>query len=294
MPDSRRSFLKQSALVAASAALPARWARAEDLPKDRTHKLRFAVASDLHYAQRNTPYEQMTDDLVGWINREKAERGLDLLFLNGDLTQDNHQALIDLRDKHLSKLEVPYYTIKGNHDFVDGKPGSPTESWQKIWGYPSNHTVTHKDFAFVMADTSAPQHSGTYLAADIDWLGSQFEAHRDAPAIFVLIHIQQRKHGVRGWPRHGVHAEKQVPKAEAVMELLEAAPNVRGVFHGHNHLETGMWVSGERRYFFDSHVGGSWGAAKGYRIVEVDEEHRMVTYQVNAEQGGQLNRDLLV
>jgi len=81
--------------------------------------------------------------------------------------------------------------------------------------------------------------------------------------------------------------------AEAVMDLLDSTPNLRGVFHGHNHHETGMWISGERRYFFDSHAGGSWGAAKGYRIVEIDEEHRMVTYQVNAEQGGQLNRNLL-
>jgi hypothetical protein len=30
-----------------------------------------------------------------------------------------------------------------------------------------------------------------------------------------------------------------------------------------------IYVSGECRYFFDSHAGGSWGAARGYRIVEV-------------------------
>ena len=49
----------------------------------------------------------------------------------------------------------------------------------------------------------------------------------------------------------------------------------------------------ERRYFFDSHVGGSWGAAKGYRIVEVDEDHNMVTYQVDGAKGEELNRDPL-
>ena len=67
------------------------------------------------------------------------------------------------------------------------------------------------------------------------------------------------------------------------MDLLESTPNVRGVFHGHNHNEAKMWVSGQRRYFFDSHVGGSWGAPKGYRIVEVDDKHNMLTYQVDAE-----------
>ena len=82
-------------------------------------------------------------------------------------------------------------------------------------------------------------------------------------------------------------------KGEAVMKLLESTPNVRAVFHGHNHNQTGHLTSGELRYFFDSHVGGSWGATKGYRIVEVDDQHRMVTYQVNAEEGGELNRDPL-
>jgi hypothetical protein len=111
----------------------------------------------------------------------------------------------------------------------------------------------------------------------------QLETHRDAPAIFVLIHIQQRAHGVDGWPKHGVHERDERPKGEAVMKLLESTPNVRAVFHGHNHLETGVFVSGERRYFFDSHAGGRWGAKRGYRIVEIHEDHKMVTCQMNAE-----------
>lgn len=293
MESSRRHFIKTSSILAAASVLPARWVRGDALPADRKLKLRFAVASDLHYGQKQTPYAQMADDLVDWINLEKQGKGLDMLFLNGDLTNDSTQALLDLRDKHLSKLQIPYYCIKGNHDFVDGQPGSPTESWEKIWGHPANHSIVLKDFAFVLADTSAPRNASTYLAADREWLAEQFEKHGKTPAIFAFIHIQQRKHGVKGWPKHGVHAQGEVEKAEAVMALLESTPNLRGVFHGHNHFETGMWVSGEQRYFFDSHVGGSWGAAKGYRIVEVDQDHRMVTYQVNAEQGGQLNRNLL-
>jgi hypothetical protein len=143
---------------------------------------------------------------------------------------------------------------------------------------------------FIMADTSAPAKASTYLAVDIVWLKRQLEQHRDAAAIFVIIHIPQRAHEVDGWPKHGLHDKAEQPKGEAVMDLLEATPNVRAVFHGHNHLETGVYVSGERRYFFDSHVGGSWGAKRGYRIVEIHEDHRMVTYQINREDDVELNR----
>jgi 3',5'-cyclic AMP phosphodiesterase CpdA len=291
MSIDRRSFLNHSALVTAATSLPARWCRAKDLPVDRKLKMRFAVASDLHYGQVNTPFEQMAEKMVGWMNKEKQGKGLDLLFINGDLTHDQTQMLLELRDKHLSKLEMPYYCTKGNHDYLDPEEKSPTESWKKIWGYDANHTVTHKDFAFVLADTSAPAKSNVYRAASREWLKAEFKKYAKAPAIFSLIHIQQRKHKVYGWPRHGVNDVNQAEEGEAVMSLLETTPNVRGVFHGHNHDQTNMWISGDRRYFFDSHVGGSWGAAKGYRIVEIDELNRMVTYQVNAESGEELNRN---
>lgn len=292
MNPTRRSFLTQAGLVTAAGLIPTRWVKAKDLAKDRKIKLRFAVASDLHYGQNRTDFDGMTGDMVKWINQEKKDKGLDLLFLNGDLVQDDPKRLIELRDKHLKNLEVPYYCTKGNHDYVDEKPGSPSESWKSVWGYDSNHTVVHKDFVFVLADTSVPAKSNIYLAADKEWMAGEFQKHEKSPAIFAMIHIHQRN-GKKGWPAHGVKDEEEVKKADGVMDLLETTPNVRGVFHGHNHNETKMWVSGERRYFFDSHVGGSWGAAKGYRIVEVDEDHNMVTYQVDGAKGEELNRDPL-
>lgn len=283
MHCARRQFLKTTAAASLTAAMPVHWADATDLAPGSKIKFRFAVASDLHYGQPATPFAEMTDEMVGWINGEKRTKGLDVLFLNGDLTHDSSSALLTLRDKHLSKLQMPYHAIKGNHDFVDAQAGSPTESWQAVWGYPSNRTIVLGDFVCIMADTTAPAKADVYLAADIDWLRKQLASHRDAAAIFVFIHIQQRAHRVDGWPPHGVHDLNEKPKGEAVMKLLESTPNVRAVFHGHNHLETGVYVSGERRYFFDSHVGGSWGAKRGYRIVEIHEDHRMVTYQVNAQ-----------
>ncbi len=291
--ESRRQFLKTSGLATIGAIASATWVKAEDITPGSKLKRRFIVASDLHYGQGGTPSDKLATELVGWVNAEKEKNGVDALFFNGDLTNDSPAALLTLRDKHLSKLKTPYYAIKGNHDFVDGKAGSPTESWGAIWGYPSNHTVKVGEFVFIMADTSAPAQSKAYLAADIDWLKKQLHKHRDAPAIFVMIHISQRRHKAGGWPKHGVHAKDQVPKAEAVMKLLEATPNVRAVFHGHNHQATSVYVSGEKQYFFDSHTGGSWGTKRGYRVVEIYDDHKMVTYQVNAEDDVELNRHAL-
>lgn len=292
MSSSRRSFLAKTALATSAGLLPARWVNARDLPANRKIKLRFAIASDLHYGQKNTPFEEYAAKMVEWINKEKTDRGLDLFFINGDITHDKAEMLTQLRDKYLVNLKVPYYCIKGNHDYVDEKEGSPTQSWNKVWGYDSNHSIVHKDFAFVMADTTVAAKSNVYLAADKEWLANEFKKHAKAPGIFSFIHIHQRNN-MKGWPAHGVKNADEVKKGDAVMNLLETTPNVRGVFHGHNHNETKMWVSGERRYFFDSHVGGGWGAPMGYRIVEVDEDHNMVTYQMDGAKGEELNRDPL-
>ena len=274
-------------------ALPAVWCEAADIPKTQKPKLRFAAASDLHFGQGKTPFKESTDNMVKWLNQEKESKGLDAVFLNGDLTHDSSPALISLRDNHLKKLKAPYYTIKGNHDFLDTNPNSATSSWQKIWGHPANHVFKQDDFAFILADTSAPRNAGTYLAVDLNWLKIQLEEHSSAAGIFVFIHIAQRKAKVDGWPAHGVHQPDEAKKGEEVMRLLESTDNVRAVFHGHNHRETGHLVSGDLRYFFDSHIGGSWGAKKGYRIVEIYDDNRMTTYQWNAEDGKILNQDTL-
>ena len=77
MNSSRRSFLAKAGLVTSASCLPARWVDSKDLPADRKIKLRFAIASDLHYGQSNTPYDELAETMVGWINKEKKEKGLD-------------------------------------------------------------------------------------------------------------------------------------------------------------------------------------------------------------------------
>jgi|MDTC01.2.fsa_nt_gb 3',5'-cyclic AMP phosphodiesterase CpdA len=282
----RRDFLNVCGLT----ALPTVWCDAADIDADQKPKLRFAVASDLHYAQPETPFDETTGNMVAWLNDEK-KNGLDAIFLNGDLTHDSSLALQSLRDKHLAKLKTPYYAIKGNHDFLDPKPDSPIATWEKVWGYPANHVIKQGDFVFILADTSAPHSASTYLAVDEHWLKQQLVENAQAAGIFIFIHIAQREEGVDGWPKFGVHRPEEVKKGAEVMQLLESSDNVRAVFHGHNHNEIGHLVSGEQRYFFDSHIGGSWGAKKGYRVVEIYDDHRMVTYQWNAEGGKIANKD---
>ncbi|NIL96726.1 MAG: hypothetical protein GTO62_06195, partial [Planctomycetales bacterium] len=43
-------------------------------------------------------------------------------------------------------------------------------------------------------------------------------------------------------------------------------------------------------YFFSSHVGGSWGNKIGYRIVEVQADQSMITYQYDMQDSVRMNQ----
>ena len=51
--------------------------------------MRFIVASDGHYGQPNTDFKTFHTDLIGWVNREKLQKGVDFLFFNGDLIHED-------------------------------------------------------------------------------------------------------------------------------------------------------------------------------------------------------------
>ncbi|MHC4248343.1 MAG: metallophosphoesterase family protein [Planctomycetota bacterium] len=281
----RRDFLRICGITAAASAIgPAARCRAAGKPL-----VRFAVASDIHYGQKKTPFADITEKFISWMNDERKRKGLDAVFLNGDIVHDSLDTYEALKSKYLKRLDAPYYAVKGNHDFVDGKPGSPTQSWERIWGHPADHVIKIGKLAFILADTTALADAGKYLAAHIGRLGEQLDSLKDAEGVFVFMHIAQRKRDVEGWPKWGLKDARQVEAGEAVMAMLESRRNVRAVFHGHNHNETGRYVSGGKPYFFDSHVGGSFGNRKGYRIVEVHAGGKISTYQLDAESGKVMN-----
>ena len=293
---SRRDLLKLCGVTAGVSALsPIPRSIAAALGDSEKPIFRFAIASDLHFGQEGTAYAENIPLLIANLNTEKVAKGLDVVFLNGDMVHDSTKAYEVLKTNHLSKLQTPYFTIKGNHDYLDGEKGSPGESWEKIWGYPRNHVVRIDNLTFILADTTADRQASDYLPADIDWLREQLEARKHDEAIFVFLHIAQRKQGVQGWPTFGVglNNDERAEAGEAVMTLLESYKNVRAIFHGHDHNSVGRHVSAGKPYFFDSHIGGSFGNKIGYRIVEMQADKSMVTYQYNMQDSIILNQHAL-
>ncbi len=224
-------------------------------------KLRFAVASDGHYGQPKTEFDAFFDKITNHINVFHQQNHLDFTVINGDIIHDKQPFMIEAKKK-LDQLTMPYYVTRGNHDMVSA------EHWNDVWKMPLNHDVVIKKNAVLLGDTS--NEAGKYLSPDLVWFQIKLEEHKKRKNTFIFIHIPQAK-----WTPNGIDTP-------AFFDLLAKYPNVKAVFHGHEHDQDGVKMVGKMPFLFDSHFGGNWGTAyKGFRIVEVMKDNSMVTYIMN-------------
>ncbi len=257
----RRTFIKAaSTAVCASTVLSTVQSASVAQPPPPT-PLRFAIASDGHFGQAETNFVKFHEEMMEWLNEENRGKGLDFVIFNGDLIHNEPRFLPQVKE-YYDRLDVPYFTAKGNHDMTSA------EQWEKVWGYGENHDFEKGDSAFLIGTTSNVE--GEYLSVNIDWLKERLSHYREKRHIFAFFHISQRK-----VTQHGIDSPE-------VSSLLESTPNVAAVFHGHDHAIDTFIYANERAYLFDGHMGGSWGTNyRGYRIVEVDQEGTISTYQCN-------------
>jgi hypothetical protein len=224
-------------------------------------KLRFAVASDVHYGQPNTLFEQMTETVINQINLFHQQSPLDFSVVNGDLIHNEKEFLPLVKGK-LDALKMPYYVTRGNHDMVT------PEYWNSVWGTPLNHDVVVKDIGILLGDTS--NEKGVYLSPDLSWLNKTLETHKDKKQVFIFLHIPQAK-----WTKNGISTPE-------VFDTIKKYPNVKAVFHGHEHDQDSFKMVEKVPYIFDAHVGGNWGTPyKGFRVVELLKDNSMITYMMN-------------
>ncbi|MEJ6979120.1 metallophosphoesterase [Pedobacter sp. P351] len=270
--ESRRKFIKQSLTgIAAFSLLPAvntfagqeqgSFLKSADAPK-----LRFALASDGHYGQPGTQSDKMFADLISWLNDEHSKKPLDFVIFNGDLVHDDPKLLEVVKLKYFNDLKMPFYAVPGNHDRCS------TSRWKSVFGYEDNYVFESKGTGFVMGNTS--NEKGEYICPDNEFLKRSLDSFKDKKVVFVVLHIPPHK-----W----LPQETYFVHCEDTLKLLHQYPNLKAVFHGHDHSLDGIRYTGKLPHLFDGHFGGNWGTDyKGYRIVEIDDENKIFTYQVNA------------
>jgi len=241
MQHDRRQFLKLALTgaiwIGAGSTLKACAGKEFILPSADGVKLRVAIASDGHYGQPQTAFKENHEEMVAWLNAEKAGRGVDFAFINGDLFH-NDISFLEQAKKNWDSLTMPYYVSHGNHDMTD------EVNWTKTWNNSWDYGFEKKDVGFVVLNTA--DEKGTYVSPDVDKtreLLKQYEKHKQ---LFVFMHITPMK-----WTNGGIDAPR-------IVDMFDKQANLKAVFHGHDHDQDNFKEKNGRYYFFDSHVAGSW------------------------------------
>lgn len=274
--SNRRSFIKLSisGLMVSSILSPEKILAEDWITSDsQNYKIRFAIASDGHYGQPNSNYHQDHKNLVSWLKRSHSERPLDLIIINGDLTHDRPDLLPELRSRYLDALPAKVYTVPGNHDRADGR------IWKENFGYEDNHSFIKNGIGFILANTANPL--GGYCPPNIHFLQRELERMKPLHIVFVILHI----------PPYIWQPENPFVDSPETITLLHEYTNVKAVFHGHDHNLDSVLFTGGLPHFFDAHISGNWGTEyRGFRIVEVNSQNEINTWQVNASESPILNR----
>lgn len=263
MKSSRRTFLKNFSVASA-------WLLSGDIQELTAAELlslkskvifRFAVASDGHYGQPNTTFDDFFSKITQHINAFHKNYPLKGCVINGDIIHNEKDFLIQAKQK-LDLLSMPYYVTKGNHDMVSD------DYWKDVWKAPVNYDANFNKNTFLMLTTS--NEKGEYLSPDLAWLKNKLEEHKSQKNIFLFIHIPQYK-----WTANAIDTP-------AFFELVKHYSNIKAVFHGHEHDQDGVKILDNIPYLFDSHFGGNWGTSyQGFRIVELLKDNSMITYIMN-------------
>jgi 3',5'-cyclic AMP phosphodiesterase CpdA len=223
--------------------------------------LRFAVASDFHYGQEKTQFDEMVVKIITQINQFHKDSPLLFTVLNGDIIH-NEKQLLPIAKQKIDGLLMPYFVTRGNHDMVTGS------FWQEVWNTPLNNVREFKEHAIILADSS--NEKGEYLSPDLVWLEKELKAFQTKKNVFLFVHIPQIKF------------TKNCIDTPAFWELIKKYPNIKAVFHGHDHDLDTVFMKESIPFIFDSHAGGNWGTKyNGFRVVELLKDGSLITYIMN-------------
>lgn len=213
---------------------------------DRVERFRFAVLSDIQQGLSSV------DDLFERINREDGVR---MVLSTGDLVEDGTASELDVFERKLETLTVPFYSTVGNHDLWDG----PTE-WRRRFGRFSMH-FDFKGASFSLVDSA----SATIDPLVYEWLDDWLVDARDRLHI-VLTHIPPLD-------PVGVRSGSFRSRREANKFLARlAAGGVDLTLYGHIHSHYAFTNAGIPAHI--SGGGGAWqerldGIGRHFLVVDV-------------------------
>lgn len=274
---------------------------------------RYLLVSDIHYvmAERRgqsnrVQYRGFTNDqrmreLCDDIRYEYSVRGLDAVYILGDLSTDDYyegiednkwtgytvNACKEVYEKFFvplsEELGIPVYVMGGNHD------SHSNEVWREFSGRDRQYVVDDGDNIFIVCDVYDPAdgndakfdgnyaNGNNYTGVDVEWLSEQLEKYKDRENVFILSHYFN---------------------GGDLVSIIDRYDNVVCLFDGHVHhqsqsrrllgkgriiINTGTYSYGDFKGDFGAPCKScNNGCLWGFQILETTED-TVISYRIDTE-----------
>lgn len=168
----------------------------------------------------------------------------DFVVHTGDVTDEPHPAAYALARETLSRLRLPVYYVRGNHDSASGIREHLTMGPMTDLGSGADHlsyVFEVKGYRFLVLDTHGPPGSDPQgLVSEEQMVLLREEAVAKGPPLVVFLH-----HPVLAMDSPWMNANMLIVNGKEVHEtLLTARERLRGVFFGHVHQSMQTWRDG--------------------------------------------------
>lgn len=276
---------------------------------------RYLFVSDIHYVmaersgQKNrVKYRGYTSDermkeLCDDIRYEYELRGLDAVFILGDLSTDDYydgienkkgtgytkNACKEVYEKFFiplsEELGIPVYITGGNHD------SHSNEVWKEFSGMDRQFAVEDGENVFLICDTYDPSdgndamkdgnyaNGNDWTDVDAEWLEEQLQKYKDKENIFIASHYFNF--------------------SPTLAEIIKKYDNVVCMFDSHTHHQKATYLSGSGNKLiintgtysygdFNGDFGAECSACKnkgcfwGFQILETTEKN-VISYRIDTE-----------
>jgi len=162
--------------------------------------------------------QRFYDDLEDLVESVNQLPQLDAVIITGDLTDFGLSMEYDLSNEVLSKLNVPFLTVIGNHDCLE----NGVELYESIYG-PLNYSFTWNKIRFIMLNTNSREFNFNGSVPDLNWMHSQLLDTADYEACLFISHVPP------------YHRDFDKKLEQDFIQTVREAKNTVLSANGHNH-----------------------------------------------------------
>jgi calcineurin-like phosphoesterase family protein len=213
---SRRKLLKLSAsTLLASSLWPGTLAADDSTGED----FNFIAVNDLHFFDNKClPFFQNV------IRSMSAQKEMDFCIIDGDLSESGTAEQIAIVRDLFKSLNMPLYTVPGNHDYT---PKNDRSAYEELMPKMINYTFDHKGWQFVALDsTDGTKAKVAILKPTLQYVADTIPKLNQKRPTILFTHFPL-----------GKDVTNRATNADALLEQFKPT-NLRGVLGGHYHAYT--------------------------------------------------------